>query len=206
MQAGGEVAGRAKKVKSCMARLLTIALSVSSLSLAVSPMSLQAATSDSATARVSVVVPAQVRFEAQTRIVQVPVRGLGEITAEVSFRVQANVPTVRVQVEATPLFYAGNPDGAAIPVAQQTAVRIVRDDSRGPGEGGARVRERLAAYAGESSVEGWPARKTEAVELPSGRASFNEDLGVTITWELTDPTTPAGQYVGKVRLTTFVGP
>ncbi|MBC8372472.1 MAG: hypothetical protein H8E53_02680 [Planctomycetes bacterium] len=64
-----------------------------------------------------------------------------------------------------------------------------------------------AGYVNDTMLDGMPAKSTSVISFQSNQENrFREDVGVTVTWNQSDPTRPRGLYHGKVKLTALVMP
>ena len=124
--------------------------------------------------------------------------------ATVRFHVLVNTGVLYLSVEATGLYRNGDPGLEVPPIGLDLVggVEITPTDAH-PRDGASNI----ARFTGESTIESLPARKTEAICFESNQTGcFDQDVFVTVTWNRDNPNIPAGQYLGKVRLTAVVMP
>jgi hypothetical protein len=152
-----------------------------------------------ATAAVRVTIKPFVIVSPETAIVNVAVADVGLISATVTFHVSANTSTVRMSAAATALYHTGDPNAervTPIPLHPASGVAISHDGNPA-----------VADYVQDIMLDGTPAKSTRLIPFQSSQADrFSQDVGVTVTWNRTDPSTPAGLYRGKVKLTALIMP
>lgn len=155
-----------------------------------------------ATATTSYEVDTQIAVQALTPTVFLSPAGAGEISGTVEFGVEANVSTVRMYVENTPLYFERDEDGDVppIPIKREAGVVIETQD--------AMPRSQTVTYQKEGDlISGLQSEQTETVTFASQQGYiFSQRLQVTLTWAQGDEVLPAGTYTGKMRLTCLVEP
>jgi hypothetical protein len=153
----------------------------------------------SATSTVRVSIEPFVIVSPETAHVNIAVSSAGLVSATVTFHVTANTPTVGMSAAATALYRTDDPNGqrvTPIDLYLPAGIAITPD--------GAGV---TAGYADDTMIDGMPAKSTSVISFQSSQANrFSQDVGVTVTWDQSDPTRPAGLYHGKVRLTALIMP
>ncbi|MEW6220630.1 MAG: hypothetical protein AB1634_14020 [Thermodesulfobacteriota bacterium] len=159
--------------------------------------------------RASAVTTAILDFEPQiavqtlTPTVFMRQSGAGDIEGNLEFEVEANTSSVSMMVEATGLHFSRDLEGrevAPIPLRREAGVGIEAPEAS---LGGGRV-----SFEGPGDpIDSLPSDKTEAM-LFQGRTPyrFSSRVLVTVLWDQDEPVKPAGQYVGRVKLTCIVDP
>jgi hypothetical protein len=143
--------------------------------------------------RIAVSGPTKVTVSLHDNQIGTPIHG------ELHFQVRANTPEVEMQVVGTDLYRAGDPScGQRIPVAgpgvQVTYAHVCHQLPWSP----------LPTHL---LPAGWTGSATEVGTFTaSTAATFAEDVTVDVSWQTTDPTLPAGTYVGFVKLIGLVRP
>ena len=163
-------------------------------------------TSGSATATIVATVNPNVAVKAQTPIVDAGTVQMGDFSATIDFRVDANKESVALAVEASQLYKGDDPankEVAPIPLNLTKGVEIAPTNAN-PVSGGSNV----ASFVGEGSPVGaYPTMATKAILFESSQNNrFSQDVFVKVTWTQDDPEKPMGQYSGKVRFTAFLMP
>ncbi|MHB8763877.1 MAG: hypothetical protein ACYDA8_06010, partial [Deferrisomatales bacterium] len=158
------------------------------------------ATFGEAATRVSARVGTIVTLEAGDVRPQVPPLG-GDITAEIDFRVSANVGWLWFQCFASDLFKAGDPlSGHRISRAGGVSLRIPQAIPLG----GTSYLRYLPGGPGEQLVEGFRVYPTEPREWESSsNGTFTRDGVATFSWSQAGPLLPRGTYAGYVKVLAF---
>ena len=122
------------------------------------------------------------------------------IHSEVQFQVRANTPEVEMQVVCTDLYKGGDPSCSyRIPVAG-TGAQIT-------GAHGSQQLPWQSVSAPSLLPPGWSGTASEVGTFTaSPTAAFTDNVTVGVSWHATDPTLPAGEYVGFVKLIGLVRP
>jgi hypothetical protein len=122
------------------------------------------------------------------------------IHSEVQFQVRANTPEVEMQVVCTDLCRGGNPSCPyRIPVAGTGAEITYAHGSQ------------QLSWQSASPLSllppGWSGAVSEVGTFTTpSTAAFTENVTVGVSWHAADPTLPAGEYVGFVKLIGLVRP
>ena len=163
---------------------------------------------NSATARVHVVVDPDIAISALTPNVDMGSIQRGIITGLVDFRVDANKQYVELSVAASPLYkgddplYAG-PDAVA-PIDLVPAALIQPDNGTNPETGLQAVVVDLATIG---TIGSFPSLASTPVVFESAaNGHFSQVVHTAFTWNQTEVEKPAGDYSGVVRLTATVIP
>lgn len=124
--------------------------------------------------------------------------GVGVLTISTDFRIDANVPSLHMYVEATDLYMDGlarDPSVAPIPLSADSGVRISPADASPVASAG-----NVASFVEQCALGEFPARRSEMIHFLSSQTGiFSQDISVTVTWNQDDPTKPAGRYIGKIK-------
>jgi hypothetical protein len=166
--------------------------------------SLHADPTGSAVATVVATVDPNIAVGTITSVVSPPNVQMGDFTAEIVFRVDANTQKVKMSIEATGL-YKGAVVGGEVPPIPLNLLEgaLIEPTDATPLGGG----DPIAPYVGDTMIEEFPAKQTAEITFESGQNNhFSQDVIVTITWNQDDPEKPTGEYTGKVRLTAMVVP
>ena len=134
----------------------------------------------------------------------------GVFKAEITFRIDANVERVNIQITATDLYKGDDPASSwKIPVLGQ---------DKDEGFGGALVEPTngnatgghgnlLRWEAGAVVYKGMSARQSEAWDFESGQnAHFSQDVKVTVWYDQNYDELPKGEYSGWVKLVAEILP
>jgi hypothetical protein len=132
--------------------------------------------------------------------------GYGTHKATVTFRIDTNVQTVKLQVIATHLYkgdFADSPH--KIPVADGGAgVQPARGNAVGGGPEGL---GNFLPWMSTTSLNGMDARESKEWPFESGdRGVFSQDVDVTIEYDMNDHELPQGQYSGWIKLICSIDP
>jgi hypothetical protein len=150
-------------------------------------------TEDDATAEMNVTVdpnitvgdnPAGVHMSVQT----------GDVLGAFVFQVDANMQYVDIQVGASHLYKADDPNSEVAPIiVNETEGVFVNPNS---GEGATLAFNSSSGY----DINGFPAIQTSAETFESSQnGHFSQDVDVTVTWNQDDPEKPQGDYSGFVQ-------
>ncbi|MBA3016511.1 MAG: hypothetical protein KKD63_04795 [Proteobacteria bacterium] len=155
-----------------------------------------------ATATTSYEVDTQIAVQALTPTVFLTATGGGEISGTVEFGVEANVSTVRLFLENTPLYYERDDNGEVPPIPLNRGAGVIIETQD------AVPRSHIANYEKDGElVSDLPSLQTETVTFTSQQGYiFSQRLQVTISWTQNEQILPAGTYTGKMRLTCLVEP
>ncbi len=125
----------------------------------------------------------------------------GDFDGTITFRVDANVETIDLQVAVTDLYKGDSLTAeATIPVSQDAGV-LVQPENGNETKGG----DNVLAFEGTTTVNGFPAATTEVGNFESGQTGhFSQDVDVTVTWNQPDPELATGEYSGYVMLTAMI--
>ena len=122
---------------------------------------------------------------------------VGEFSATVPFRVDANTEAVNIWVACSQLYKGNDPAGTEVaPIGLFNGVKIAPTNAN-PVKGGSNV----AGYAGPGEVvEGFPTLVTNSIVFESSQnGHFSQDVAVTCSWFQNDPEKPMGEYSGVVK-------
>lgn len=163
-------------------------------------------TENSAQANVSVQVVENVSVGVITPLVNMGSVQTGEFSGQITFRVDANLQIVCLQVCVSNLYKDDVPDSEwQIPVAIDAGVVVVNEDLVREQPSGA---DNVMEYAGGAPVgpyaEGMCTAPTPFSAGQNGH--FSQDVVVEVTWDQVDPELPQGEYSGLVVFTAMVCP
>lgn len=162
--------------------------------------------SGSATAAVFATVNPNVAVGVLTPIVDAGTVQMGDFSATIAFRIDANMQFVALFCSASPLYKGDDPtepEVPEIPLNISEGVVIAPTDAN-PVNAGSNV----AAYTGPGeNIGDYPTEATETIVFESSQNNhFSQDVYLTVTWNQDDPEKPMGQYSGKVKLTVLLLP
>lgn len=130
----------------------------------------------------------------------------GEFPAEIIFRIDANVESVKLQVIATDLFKGDVPTSEfKIPVKNTTSGdgAVVQPAFGNPMDG----HSSTLAWLNSTTLNGMTGWESEMVPFESGqRGHFSQEVAVTVTYDQIDPELPTGEYSGFVKLVAEIEP
>ena len=132
---------------------------------------------------------------------------VGEFEAQVTFRVDANVGSVKIAVMATDLYKGDSPSSSwTIPVKRADGEGALVEPKSGNAMAG--HGNSLAWLPGQVSYEnGMNASESEAVPFESGQdGRFSQNVDVTIRYDQARADLPTGQYGGFVKLVAMIEP
>ena len=131
----------------------------------------------------------------------------GEFDAVITFRIDANVESVKITITATDL-YKGDTAASTwkIPVKRGDDTGALVQPAMGNAMGG--HSNLLAWLAGHVAYpNGMNASVSETVEFESGQnGHFSQDVDVTITYDQNYAELPRGEYSGFVKLVAEIDP
>ena len=125
----------------------------------------------------------------------------GEITANLLFRIDANLESLGLYAEASPLFKGDDPTNTAVPPipVDLTAGVTIAPTNANPTGGASNV---ASFTSTATTVNGFPATQTVTIPFESSQnCTFSQNVLVTVNWTLTNAQQPVGEYSGVVRLT-----
>jgi hypothetical protein len=157
-----------------------------------------------ATASVVVVVNPNIAVQTITPVVDAGTVMMGDFTADLAFQIDANVQTVSLFMEASPLYKGDDPNNDEVaPIPINTRVPVAVTPTYGHRTGAA---PDVLAWEGEgSSIGDYPTTATETAAFESSQnGHYSQVVGYTITYSQPDAEKPQGQYSGKVRLTVLL--
>lgn len=132
--------------------------------------------------------------------VHIPDITVGEFTADVGFRVDANVESLSLGVATTALYKAGDPTSLAVPPLKvdQTIGATITAEHANPLRGASNV----AQYGATAiNYNGFAAFRTNDIPFESSQnGRFSQDVNVHVGWQQTNPEQPQGEYSGYVVL------
>lgn len=163
--------------------------------------------SGEATAHVRVEVVANIAVGVLTPDVNVGQVAYGVFQAQITFRIDANVETVKIQIVATDLYKGDDPASAfKIPVKTGAAGDgALVQPTNGNAKGG--HSNLLAWLAGEVILNGMNGVQSEAVDYESGQQGhFSQNVLVTVKYDQKDAELPKGEYSGWVKLIATIQP
>jgi len=158
----------------------------------------------SAQANVSVQVVENVSVGVITGLVNLGSVQTGEFSGQITFRVDANLQIVCLQVCASYLYKDDVPDSEwQIPVAFDAGVVVVNEDLvREQPSGADNVMEYEGIQAVGPYANGYCTAPTPFSAGQNGH--FSQDVVVEVTWDQIDPELPQGEYSGLVVFTAMV--
>jgi hypothetical protein len=122
---------------------------------------------------------------------------VGNFSAIVPFRVDANTEAVNLWAACSQLYKGNDPLGTEVaPIALSGGVPI-QPTNANPVGGASNV----ASYAGAGEdVDGFPTLITNSIVFESSQnGHFSQDVSVTCSWNQDDPEKPTGEYSGVVK-------
>ncbi len=158
-------------------------------------------TSGEAVSHVYVEVVANVAVAVVDATVELGQIQTGPFDGTITFRVDANVEAIDLQVAVTDLYKGDSLTAeATIPVAQDAGV-TVQPANGNETKGG----DNNLAFEGTGMIKEFPAATTEVGNFESGqKGHFSQEVDVTVTWNQPDPELPTGEYSGYVMLTAMI--
>lgn len=128
--------------------------------------------------------PDEVRMSVQT----------GDVSGAFVFRVDANMQYVDIQVGASHLYKADDPESEVAPILVNEGAGVIVDPTSGEGAN-------LAFNSSsEYDINGFPAVKTQTGTFESSQnGHFSQPVDVIVTWNQDDPEKPQGDYSGFVQ-------
>lgn len=157
-----------------------------------------------ATAEPRLDMPVSLSVSAQTPTIDIVLPSvIGDIQCTPEFRVEANTARVRMFVEASALYYKGDPNNTAVtPIPLHDSGADINAEGA-VAQGSANGTK--AAFVGPGDlIDVYPTRKTEEILFLSSDPlglTFVHTVFVTVKWRQDDPIKPAGRYRGKIKLT-----
>jgi hypothetical protein len=158
-----------------------------------------------AVSHVRVTVDPNVAVDVLTATVNAGTVQVGDFSATVGFRVDANTQACKFQVRASNLFKGNDPAStvAPIPLVQTPGVTVNPTNANPTGGGSATLPINLP----DGIVNGFPMFRTLFQEFESSQNNhFSQDVDVELTWNQPDPEKPMGEYSGEVQLLVMVSP
>ena len=131
---------------------------------------------------------------------------IGEFSALIGFRIDANTQYVDIMIEGSDLFKgddACNQEVAPIPLVGPVGIDPVMATAQSIalGDPGARI-EDVGVCGFDTLMTAGPFNRFES----SQNGHFSQDVDVTLVYDLQDPEQPTGDYSGALRLTALVVP
>jgi len=184
-----------------MRKLFTLVALLSALALASASY---AELSGSAVAHVRVVVSPNITITIPSPNVDAGSVQMGDFTATIQYRVDANKQEVSFYAEVSKLYKADDPQGTSVvPIPINLSEGVELKPANGNATGG--HSNVMAFTTVGSTVEGYPTEQTEAVEYSSSQNNhFSQLVTVKVTYIQDDPERPTGEYSGVVKLTAFI--
>ena len=129
----------------------------------------------------------------------------GEFSAQIPFRVDANMQSLCLYVDATPLYkgdvYNRDPLVDLVsPIPLMTTV-VISPDFANPLDGADNEAELITPVPAAEISDVPGALRSESICFESGQdGHFSQGVIVTVTWDQDDPEKTQGQYSGVVKL------
>jgi hypothetical protein len=160
-------------------------------------------TTGNATAEVYVQVVENVSVGVITPLVNLGEVQTGEVTGQITFRVDANVQIVGLSVAVSNLYKDDVPDSVwQIPVDIAAGVVVVNELAVREQPAGS---DNVLAFAGSVTVGPYTGLVTELGQFSAGQdGSFSQDVTVQCYWDQIDPELPTGEYSGLVIFTAVI--
>jgi hypothetical protein len=157
-----------------------------------------AETDASAAAQVYLHIEPNIAVQAVDHTVDLGTLETGEVSAPITFRIDANTQSVKISGLVTKLYKGDDPSGEVAPVEVNTNKGFLINPTHAHQiQGG----DGIASYTGTSDYNGFAAYTTEALTFESGQnGRFSQEVDVTPTWFNNDPEKPQGEYSGFVVL------
>ena len=118
----------------------------------------------------------------------------GDVSGAFVFRVDANMQYVEIQVGASHLYKADDPNSEVAPILVNETSGVAVDPTSGEGS--------ILAFNSPTGYEivGFPAVLTHSGTFESSQnGHFSQDVDVLVTWNQDDPEKPQGDYSGFVQ-------
>jgi hypothetical protein len=164
----------------------------------------RAQTRSEALGRVEAIVPPSVAVAAIQPTWDVTVLQSGSFSATLAWRIEANVPSLQMTVEASDLFMADDPGGTEVaPIPLDTSRPIViTAEHANQAEGGSN----RAFWVGPGTPIGaFPTNRTETVTFESSQPYiFDQLVSTQIFFNQPENIKPMGSYSGRVKITTMI--
>lgn len=175
-----------------MKKIIVVFMSLMLCLFAFAPVALSD-TDDNAIAEMNVTVdpnitvgdnPGEVRMSVQT----------GDVEGAFVFQVDANMQYVDIQVGASHLYKADDPESEVAPIVVNEAEGVDVDPTSGEGAN-------LALNSSDGyEINGFPAVQTVTGTFESSQnGHFSQPVDVIVTWNQDDPEKPQGDYSGFVQ-------
>jgi hypothetical protein len=188
--------------KSAMSSKILILVAAGALSVALIGAA-YAETSASASAHVVLRIDPNISVEAIDYNVDLGTLQTGEVSAPITFRIDANTQAVAISGLVTKLYKGDDPTSTVvtpIDVKQEEGVVIEPEHAKEVRGGNGR-----AEYVGAGSFNGFEGYVTEQLVFESSqKGRFSQEVDVTPTWFNEDPEKPQGEYSGFVVLYSSV--
>jgi hypothetical protein len=159
---------------------------------------------NSASAQVAVQVVENVSVGVVTPLVDLGSVQTGPVAGQITFRVDANVQVVNLQIAVSNLYKDDVPDSAwQIPVNLHAGVAVVNSDKIREQPSGS---DNVLPFKGGTAVGPYKTGLvTESLPFSAGQnGHFSEDVVVQCTWNQPDPELPRGEYSGMVVFTAMI--
>jgi hypothetical protein len=165
-----------------------------------------AQTQSSADTRVNVPVPATVAVLPIQPVWDLSPVATGSFSAILTWRVEANVDTILMMIEASDLYKADDPTNteiAPIPVDESRPVAITAEHANQINGGS----NNAAWVSLGETISGFPTRRTEIVTFESSQVElFTQLVSTQIFYNQRENVKPMGEYSGRVKITTMISP
>ena len=150
-------------------------------------------TEDNAIAEMNVTVDPNITVGDNPGDVQMSVQ-VGDVSGTFVFQVDANMQYVDIQVGASNLYKADDPNSEVDPILVNEGAGV--DVTPTSGEGAILAFNSPTGY----EIDGFPAVMTHTGTFESSQnGHFSQPVDVTVTWNQDDPEKPQGDYSGFVQ-------
>ncbi len=129
----------------------------------------------------------------------------GSFSAVITWRVEANVQSIQMMVEASDLFKGDDPSNTEIaPILLDSSRPVEITAERANGVNGA---NRAVWIGAGTSINNFPTTRTETVTYVSSQVGIFSQLVTTrIYYNQQESIKPMGQYGARVKITTLIPP
>ncbi len=186
-------------------RFAPVGVVVATLTLTqLSSLLVRAQTQSAAVSRVTAAVPASVAVAAIQPTWDLTVIQTGSFSATLTWRIEANVQSLQMMVEASDLFKADDPASSAVaPIPLDTTRPVVITAEHANKVAGGSNR---AFWVGSGTPIGaFPTNRTETVTFESSQLNiFSQVVSTQIFFNQRENIKPMGSYSGRVKITTMI--
>ena len=181
-----------------------LAAALGMLSLASSPT--RADTQATGVARVLVTVPPSIAVAPIQPLWDLSTVQKGSFSAIITWRVEANVQSIQMMLEASDLYKADDPSNteiAPVPLDSTRPADILAEHATATNGAGSGV-----SWIGPGApINNFPTMRSDTVIYESSQlGTFSQLVTTRVYYDQQDAIKPMGQYGGRVRITTLIPP